>query len=189
MRGKGKRAFFLDRDGVINKSPGEGFVTCWEQFRFLPGVLDALRLLKKQKELVIIVSNQSVVGRGIISAGQLRRITQRMLRGITSAGGAVEEVYYCMHHPKKKCSCRKPLIRMLVKAQKKFSIDLKKSFMIGDEDKDIQMGHRAGCRTILVLSGKSRRIETKRWVVQPDRIEKDLLRAVQRVILLERNKK
>ena len=181
-----KRAVFLDRDGVINVSPGGGFVTDWKQFRFLPGVPKALRILKERRWMVIVVSNQSGVGRGIMTKGKLEEITWQMQEAVSQAGGRINAVYYCIHHPEDDCSCRKPKIGLLKRAARKFSIDLKRSFVIGDDERDILMGHRAGCCTVLVLSGKQTRRTIKRLSVSPHRVASTLLQAVRWIVSSDR---
>ena len=182
--GRNKRAaVFLDRDGVINVSPGEGgFVTQWNDFRFLPGALQALRLFKNRRRLVFVISNQSAVGRGLLSRARLRELSRKMEAAVFKAGGRITAAYYCPHHPKDECGCRKPAPGLLRRAARKFPVDLGRSFVIGDEEKDIQMGRRAGCRTLLVLSGKQNSSSSKRMKARPDRVEKNLLHAARWIV-------
>ncbi len=175
-------AVFLDRDGVINASPTTRFVTDWKQFRFLPGVLEALQRLKAHGKKVIVVSNQSAVGRGILTRNQLNDITQRMLQRVESAGGKIRAVFYCLHRPDAGCSCRKPKTGLLKKAAQRFGINLKRSFVVGDAEADIAMGLKAGCRAILVLSGKQTHASTRFMSVRPHRVVKDLDRAVRYIL-------
>ncbi len=175
-------AVFLDRDGVINVHPGDGFVTNIEQFKFLPGVLKALKKLHEYRQIVIVVSNQSAVGRGLMSMARLRAITRQMVRKVRMSGGCLHAVYYCPHHPKAGCFCRKPLIGLLKKASRRFSIDLKKSFVVGDDVRDIRMGHSAGCQTILVLTGKQTRKAARQFQQAPHRIVKNLSRATKWIL-------
>ncbi len=171
-------AIFLDRDGVINTPPETRYVDNWGQFQFLPDVLKTLHLLKKQGNRVIIVSNQAGVGRGIMTKRELTEITRKMLAAIREKEGRVDAVYYCTHHPDNDCRCRKPHTGLLKKAARRFPIDLKKSFFIGDSETDILTGRSAGCRTILVLTGRHTRKTAKHLVTQPDRISKNLSQAV-----------
>ena len=135
----GKSAVLLDRDGVINASPAGRYVTSWEEFHFLPGALPALRRLKNAGKTVLIVSNQAGVGRGILSRTKLDQITRKMLQAIRAAGGIVQTVYYCTHRPKAACACRKPKIGMLRKAAREHRLDLTRSFLVGDHEKDIEL--------------------------------------------------
>ena len=178
-----RRAIFLDRDGVINASPAQkGYITRWEEFRFLPGVLTALKSLKETGRKAIVVSNQAGVGRGIYPASQLKEITHRMLRSIRAAGGQVDAVYYCTHTPEAGCRCRKPRAGMLRKAARRFSISLEQSFVIGDNVTDIQMGKSARCRTVLVLTGVTGRNHLRRVTVKPDRVARNLREAVRWIL-------
>ena len=186
MRSK-KGAVFLDRDGVINVPPAGRYILGWDQFRFLPDVLKTLHRLRKHGDRVIVISNQSGVGRGIMTKRQLTDITRRMAAEIRKNGGHLDAVYYCTHHPEKGCRCRKPHPGMLKKAARRFPIDLKKSFFIGDSETDILTGRSAGCRTILVLTGRHNKKTAKHLVTQPDRISKNLTHAV-RWIMRERRK-
>ena len=175
----------MDRDGVINRPPIHRYITTWKEFRFIPGVLKALRTLASHGWTVVVVSNQSGVGRGHLKRSQLGRITRRMKQAVRQSGGKIQSVYYCIHRSEAGCACRKPKIGMLKKAAKKSSLDLTRSFVIGDQETDILMGRSAGCQTILVLSGKHRRIDVKGWSVRPGRIAKDLGEATRWI--LDRN--
>ena len=178
-------AVFLDRDGVVNACPTHRYITSWKEFRFLPGVLKALRTLALHGERVLIVSNQSGVGRGLLQDSQLRLITRRMAAAIRRAGGKVQSVLYCVHRAEEGCGCRKPRIGMLLRAARRCTIDLKKSFVVGDQETDILMGRSAGCRTILVLSGKHTRRSAKELTVLPDRISGNLEEAVHWILKQE----
>lgn len=173
---------FIDRDGVINKDPGGwtkvGYVTEWKDFLFVPGTLEALKILKKKGIKVIVASNQGGVNKGIYTQEQLNKVNDLMLKEIKKNGAEVEEVFYCVHKDEDNCDCRKPKPGMLEEAAKKYGVDLEKTYFIGDDKKDIGAGKRAGCKTVLVLSGKSKREDVKDWPEKPDHIFKDLLEAV-----------
>lgn len=179
---KDKSAVFLDRDGVINVAPEGRYVTSWKEFQFLPGVLSALHRLKRARKTVLIVSNQAGVGRGILPKKELDQITLKMLRAIRAAGGTVQRVYYCMHRPEAGCACRKPKIGMLRKAAQEHQLDLTRSFIVGDHEKEIQMGHHAGCRTVLVLSGTTGRAGARKMKNPPERIARNLNDAVRWIL-------
>ena len=181
-------AVFLDRDGVVNVSPGKGFITRWDNFRFLPGSLEALRLLKERRVKTLIASNQSAVGRGLMKPSRLDEITRKMLTKIEQAGGRVEAVYYCPHHPRDGCRCRKPKTGLLRQAARRFSIDLRRSFLVGDSRGDIAMGQRAGCTTLLVLSGKENKESLKELTSPADHVCANLLQAT-RWILRQKSKR
>jgi histidinol-phosphate phosphatase family protein len=142
-------AVFLDRDGVINVNRDD-HVKSWEELVFLPGALEGLQSLAVLPVLVIIVTNQSVVGRGIITQAQLNDIHARMLQVIQAHGGRIDRIYACPHAPWEDCACRKPKPRLLLHAQRDLGLDLSRSFLIGDRPADIEAGQAAGVRTILV---------------------------------------
>lgn len=171
-------AVFLDRDGVINRPPRQRYITAWEQFRFLPGSLQALRRLAQHRKSVVIVSNQAGVGHGLYPDRELKRMTRNMLSRIREAGGRIRAVYYCTHRPQDGCGCRKPKPGLLQRASRSFGIDLRKSILVGDNETDIHLGRTAGCRTVLVLSGVTRKTTARRLRPQPDHVAPDLLRAV-----------
>ncbi len=177
MRTQG--AVFLDRDGVINVSPKRRrYITRWGEFRFLPGTLSALKKLRAARRPVILVSNQAGVGRGLFSKADLEEITRNMLRMIRSAGGRIDAVYYCTHTPERRCPCRKPRTGLLRKAARRFSLDLGRSIIVGDNATDIEMGQHAGCRTALVLTGVTSRTAAKKLARPPDFIARDLNGAI-----------
>ena len=177
------RAIFLDRDGVINRYPGDKkYVTTWKGFRFLPGAKHAIAALHKAKFKLFIISNQAGVGKGIYAREKLDLITKNMLRQIRESGGNLDKVYYCIHRPEENCSCRKPKAGAIRLIAKKYPLDIKGSFFIGDTIRDIKTAHLAGCKSILVLSGKERLAGRESWEEQPDFIFKDLLHASRFII-------
>jgi len=147
-----RRAAFLDRDGVINRKAPEGqFITRWEYFEFLPGVMDAIRRLKQARFLSVIVTNQRCVDAGLLSIEALESIHSRMVTACAAAGAVIDAVYYCPHGRDSGCDCRKPLPGMLFRAAREHSIDLASSWMLGDSDADIEAGRSAGCKTARIL--------------------------------------
>lgn len=176
----------MDRDGVINASGRHRFVKSWDQFRFLPGVLTALKKLNADQRLCIVVSNQSGVGRKMMSKKNLSDLNRRMTQAIRASGGRMDAVYTCPHRPEDGCDCRKPRLGMIRRAMKRFPIDLSRSFMVGDNEVDIALGKAAGCRTILVLSGKLDKKTASDLSIQPDRIAQGLLSAVRWILKEER---
>ena len=148
-----QRAVFLDRDGVINKNRAD-YVKSWDEVEFLPGVLSALKELARSDFLVFVVTNQSPVGRGILSVDTLETMHQRMKTVIENQGGRIDEFYYCPHRPDEKCSCRKPAPGLLTAAAAKYDIQLEASLFIGDARSDMLAAVNAGCQPILVLSGR-----------------------------------
>ena len=172
------KVVFLDRDGVINKYPGDkAYVTSLGKFRFLPRAKKGIALLSKNGFKVFVASNQAGVGRGVYARTTLEAITARMLKGIEDSGGRIDKVYYCTHRKDAGCSCRKPKTGMLRGAGREFKFRLKGAYFIGDTIRDVLTAHAAGCKSILVLSGKEKSAGRKRWEAKPDFIFKDLLAA------------
>jgi D-glycero-D-manno-heptose 1,7-bisphosphate phosphatase len=172
------KVVFLDRDGVINKYPGDRlYVTSLKKFRFLPRVKQAVALLTGAGYKIFVASNQAGVGRGIYAQTTLDRITLKMLERIQKQGGKIDKVYYCTHRKEAACFCRKPKPGLLRAAAKEFKFNLKNAYFIGDTVRDIFTAKNAGCRSILVLSGKEKLANRKNWQVKPDFVFFDLLAA------------
>jgi D-glycero-D-manno-heptose 1,7-bisphosphate phosphatase len=144
---------FLDRDGVINYNRTD-HVKNWDEFKFLPGSLEALALLHKFSYRVFIITNQAVINRGTISEKVLHEIHQRMAEQVAKAGGWIEKVFYCPHLSEEKCLCRKPQPGLLWQATQEFGATTKGSWLVGDHINDIMAGSLAECRTLLVMSGR-----------------------------------
>jgi len=143
----------LDRDGVLNKKPPRAeYVRTWDEFEWLPGAKDALRLLKEAGYRVIVVSNQAGVARGAMTENALSLIHERMNAEVREAGGQIETIYYCPHDWDEGCECRKPKPGMLFQAQREFNLDLSRTLFIGDDERDGQAADAAGCRSVLVSS-------------------------------------
>ena len=173
---------FIDRDGVINRDPGgwtkTNYVTNWKDFHFIPGTLEALKILKDKGIKVVVASNQGGVNKGLYTKDELDKVTSHMLKEIKKSGGAIEEVFYCIHKDEDNCECRKPKPGMLEMASKKYGVDPKMTYFVGDDKKDILAGKKIGCKTVLVLSGKSSREMADTWEDKPDHIFENLLEAV-----------
>jgi D-glycero-D-manno-heptose 1,7-bisphosphate phosphatase len=146
------RAVFLDRDGVINRDRPD-YVKSWEEFEFLPGALEALRLLALGPRRIIVVSNQSAIGRGLVSREDVDRIHARMTEAVRGAGGRIDAIYYCPHRPDEGCPCRKPRPGLLRKAARELGLDLPGSLLIGDDLQDLETAVAAGVRPVLVRTG------------------------------------
>jgi D-glycero-D-manno-heptose 1,7-bisphosphate phosphatase len=146
-------AIFLDRDGVVNENRPD-YVKSWAEVAFLPGVFDALRRLAGTDLAVVLITNQSAVGRGIISREEATRINQLVVETIRTQGGRVDGTYLCPHHPDANCECRKPRPGLLLQAADELDLDLGRSYVIGDAITDMQAADAAGVRGILVLTGR-----------------------------------
>jgi D-glycero-D-manno-heptose 1,7-bisphosphate phosphatase len=151
-------AVFVDRDGVLIRDVDH--LTAASQIEVLPGVPEALRRLRDAGWAVVVVTNQSVVARGLVTENELRQIHRVMERQLRERGAILDAIYYCPHHPegtvaryRAVCDCRKPEPGMLLRAAKDLDLDLAVSVMVGDTPSDMQAGRRAGCRTVLIGPG------------------------------------
>ena len=147
-------AIFLDRDGVINKRTPSGFVLKWDEFEFLPGVVDAIKLINSRKIPIYVISNQSCVGRGLVTYDAVKDINDRMLKELEKQGAHIDQVYFCPHAPDAGCDCRKPRTGLFKAVAKTHKIDFPSSWFIGDSDTDIEAGKAIGCRTYLLKDGE-----------------------------------
>jgi D-glycero-D-manno-heptose 1,7-bisphosphate phosphatase len=148
-------AIFLDRDGVVNENRAD-YVKSWSEVAFLPGAFDALRRLAETDFLVVLITNQSAVGREIISHQEALDLNRRVVETIHAQGGRVDGAYLCPHHPDENCACRKPRPGLLLQAAKELDLDLGRSYFIGDAVTDMQAADAAGVKGILVLTGRGR---------------------------------
>jgi D-glycero-D-manno-heptose 1,7-bisphosphate phosphatase len=150
-------AIFLDRDGVINrKRPEDDYVKAWEEFEFLPGALEAVRLLSRVAQRLIIVTNQRGIALGRMDEQSLHQIHSRMLAAIRQAGGRIDAVYYCPHHSDA-CECRKPGIGLYQQAKREFpEIAFANALVVGDSIRDLEAASRLGCQAVLLAEGERR---------------------------------
>ena len=183
---EGTRALFLDRDGTINLDPG--YISRPEAVTLLPGAAAAIRRARDQGFLVVVVSNQSGVGRGIIQAETLPKINARLNELLQQeAGASVDYFACCTHHPDDLCSCRKPLPRLVYEAQAALGVDLRRSALIGDRLTDVATGKSAPVgSTVLVRTGDGREqeklLESRPVDERPDHVADDLSAAVDWVL-------
>jgi len=180
------QAVFLDRDGVICQNRSD-YIKSWSEFRFLPGAKESLAALSRLEVPIIVVTNQSVIGRNIVPAGVVDDIHHRMAAEIRACGGRIDRVLYCPHHPDQRCNCRKPEPGMLLQAAQELDIDLPRSYMIGDAATDLIAGQRVGCRAFLVLTGRGARQLWPALRVMRGRftITRNLMGAVNHILELE----
>ncbi len=147
-----QQVVFLDRDGVINRDSPD-YIKSWEEFEFLPKSIEAIRLFNLNGFATIIITNQSVINRNMVSREGLEYIHALMKKAVQSGGGEIKDIFYCPHIPEDGCDCRKPEPGLIYQAQKKYPIDLPASIMVGDSAKDIECARRAGCGlSVLVKS-------------------------------------
>lgn len=145
------KTIFLDRDGVINERIVGDYVKRIEEFKFLNGVIEAIRILKENKYRLIVITNQQGIGKGIMSKDDLEEIHSYMLKRIREGGGDIDKIYFCPHLEADNCKCRKPKTGMIDMALKDFpDINLKESFLIGDTNSDIDLARKVGIKSILV---------------------------------------
>jgi D-glycero-D-manno-heptose 1,7-bisphosphate phosphatase len=146
----GKPAVFLDRDGVINVRILDDYVRVWDDFRFLPGSLEAVRRLGEMGYPVVVITNQQGIGKGLMTEEGLREIHRRMLDAFKEKGGEIEAVYHCPHLAGDDCDCRKPGPGLILRAARDLDLDLPASYMVGDGISDVEAGVRAGCRPVFL---------------------------------------
>jgi D-glycero-D-manno-heptose 1,7-bisphosphate phosphatase len=151
--GQRRPAVFLDRDGVLNENRAN-YVRTWEQVAILPGVLDAMQRLATSQFAVVVVTNQSAVGRGLMSVEVLAAINQGIVQQVQQAGGRIDAVYACPHGPEEGCPCRKPRPGMLLQAAQDLDIDLARSVLVGDAVSDLEAALAVGSRPVLVRTGR-----------------------------------
>jgi D-glycero-D-manno-heptose 1,7-bisphosphate phosphatase len=176
-----QRAVFLDRDGTIVEDIG--YLHEREKIRFLPGAISAIKLLNQNHLNVIVITNQAGVARGFYTEETVTALHKYILDTLAEQDAVIDAFYYCPHHIegivekyRKACYCRKPNPGMIEKAANDLNIDLKESFVIGDNIKDIEAGQRAGCRTIL-LAGKPS-VDARDSLFKPHYVASDLYHAV-----------
>ncbi len=152
-----QKAVFLDRDGTINVY--KGFIRNHRDMELIPGIADEIRKINESGYLAIVVTNQPVIARGECSLEELAHIHEKMETLLGQEGAYIDDLFYCPHHPDKgfegerieykiDCECRKPKPGMLLQAAEKYNIDLAESYMVGDDDRDMEAGRRAGCKVV-----------------------------------------
>jgi D-glycero-D-manno-heptose 1,7-bisphosphate phosphatase len=179
------QAIFLDRDGVINHERAD-YVKSWQEFEFLPGSLTALSRLARLPQPIIVISNQSAIGRGLVTRETVDAIHYQLRATVEADGGRIDAFYVCPHHPDDGCACRKPKPGLLLQAAHDFELDLKQSVFVGDSRSDYQAAMAVGCRCILVTSGRQG-AQLRRWHA-PDKhlqIVADLSAAVSMLLILD----
>jgi D-glycero-D-manno-heptose 1,7-bisphosphate phosphatase len=179
-----KKVVFLDRDGTINRDSPD-YIKSRSEFKFLPGAVAAIGKLTAAGFTCMVVTNQSALARGLVSAAELHAMHTHMRDEIAAGGGRITDIFYCPHLPQDACTCRKPAPGLLLQAQQKYNIELSDAVMVGDSAKDIECGHAAGCgRTVLVKSGIDAAVEMQLRAKQitADYVAADLLEAVEWII-------
>jgi D-glycero-D-manno-heptose 1,7-bisphosphate phosphatase len=141
------RAFFLDRDGVLNRrAPAGDYVKSAAEFAWLDGAREGVRRLNGEGYLVLVVTNQRGIARGVMTADDVEAIHARAQRELNDAGARVDAFYVCPHSDEDRCLCRKPEPGLILRAAREWNVDLADSFLVGDDDRDLEAARRAGVR-------------------------------------------
>lgn len=169
------KAIFLDRDGVINEEVS--YLSNLDDFRFIDGTVEALKILKSLGYLLIVITNQAGVARGYFTEETLQQIHRKMKQALEDNNVPLDDIFYCPHHPDFTgiCECRKPLPGMILRAAEKYDIILDQSYMVGDTLGDIKTGYNAKCKTVLVMTGYGREEVKKISKIKPNLICENLL--------------
>jgi D-glycero-D-manno-heptose 1,7-bisphosphate phosphatase len=146
----GKPCIFFDRDGIVNELHAAGYVGKWENFHLQPGFVAALRTVAAKGYPAAVITNQPGVAKGLYSEEELNDLHGQFRAQLRTHGVDVLDIFYCPHFSADHCDCRKPKPGMFLQASKKHGIDLSKSWMIGDAEKDVEAGRGAGCKTLRV---------------------------------------
>jgi D-glycero-D-manno-heptose 1,7-bisphosphate phosphatase len=150
-----KKAVFLDRDGVLNRELDD-YAWKLEDFHILPDVLPALQQLQKKGYMLIVITNQGGIGKELFTFEDVERVHGYLRETLAKGGVKLDEIYYCFHHPiSGSCICRKPDSLLVEKAMARFNIDADKSYFIGDKERDILAGKKAGVKGILIEQNTS----------------------------------
>ncbi|SCY07532.1 D-glycero-beta-D-manno-heptose 1,7-bisphosphate 7-phosphatase [Desulfoluna spongiiphila] len=175
---------FIDRDGVINRDSPD-YIKTVDEFHFLPDSPEAFALLKARGLSAMVITNQSIIGRGWVTPETLSAIFKKMTKGIEKAGGSVDDIFFCPHTPDDGCPCRKPKPGLIMEACRTHDINPTTSVMIGDSAKDVLCGKAAGCAaTVLVRSGNAEKALADLAAAgqHPDHVADTLFDAVRWVI-------
>ncbi len=179
-----RKVVFLDRDGVINLDSPD-YIKSWAEFEFLPGSLEAIKLLTLNGFDAIVITNQSVINRKMVAIEDLDYIHNMIKNTVKSRGGEIKDIFFCPHTPEDGCDCRKPNPGLIYKAQQRYRIDIANTAMVGDSAKDIECARNAGCRyAVLVKTGNgiiAEKILAEKNIY-PDHVARDLLGAANWII-------
>lgn len=170
------RAVFIDRDGTLIEEVN--FLHRVEDLRYFPFTDHAIRLLKKNGFLVVLVTNQSGIGRGIYTEDDMHAVHEKIQADLSEK---LDAIYFCPHLPDEGCECRKPNLGMIEAACERFDIDLENSWMIGDKKLDVEFGFNAGVKPILVLTGYGK-ADVQKLNKKPEYVADNLLEAVKIII-------
>ncbi|NTV11300.1 MAG: D-glycero-beta-D-manno-heptose 1,7-bisphosphate 7-phosphatase [Zoogloea sp.] len=167
----------LDRDGVINYDSDQ-FIKSPEEWRPIPGSLEAIARLNEAGWRVVVASNQSGVGRGLFDMDMLNAIHEKMVKALAQVGGRLDAIFFCPHAADSTCSCRKPKPGMLLEIGSRFNVDMAGVPTVGDSLRDLQAGVAVGCAPYLVLTGKGEKTRLDPALPEGTRIFPDLAAVV-----------
>jgi len=145
----------LDRDGVIN-AESDAFIKAPDEWKAIPGSLEGIARLNQRGFRVVVATNQSGIGRGLLDMPAFNAINDKMLRALAQVGGRIDAIFYCPHLPDSGCACRKPRPGMLHEIGRRFSVDLANLPCLGDSLRDLEAAHAVGALPILVATGRGR---------------------------------
>jgi D-glycero-D-manno-heptose 1,7-bisphosphate phosphatase len=165
MRKSKSLVVLLDRDGIINRMRPD-YVKRWEEVEIIPGSLDTLARLSRGGCELIVLTNQSAIGRGLVTRETVDKIHDRMASLIEGRGGKIRDFLVCPHTPADACACRKPAPGLLIRARDELGVDLSNAVMLGDQLSDVEAARAAGCRAILIdPAGHRARKPTDGWTL------------------------
>lgn len=176
---KTRKVIFIDRDGVLNEDPIGDYVKSWQDFRFIPGTLQALKKLNNAGFDIVIISNQAGIGDGAYTETALKEITDNMLAELKKERIPIRGIYYCLHGKEADCACRKPKTGLFEQAARDIFFEPSQTYFIGDKVSDVQAGKNFGLRTLFVLTGHGKYDQARlKEGEQPERILTSLREAV-----------
>ena len=183
-------AILLDRDGTLNEE--NGHIITPDKFRLYSFAAEAVRLINESGRMALVLTNQSGIARDYLTEATLRKIHDLMEEKLRLQGARIDAIYYCAHHPEHgsppyrlDCDCRKPRPGLVKKAAMDFNLELNRCYVIGDRYRDIEAGHAAGARGVLVMTGLGRyeyESDRSHWPRQPDHVAENLLDAVKWIL-------
>jgi D-glycero-D-manno-heptose 1,7-bisphosphate phosphatase len=171
------KLIILDRDGVINRD-SDAFIKTPDEWKPLPGSLEAIAKLNHLGYRVVVCSNQSGIGRGLLDMAALNAINDKMYKALAQMGGRIDALFYCPHPAEANCECRKPKPGMFLDIARRFNADLTGVPAVGDSLRDLQASAAVGCLPILVLTGKGAKTQAAGGLPPGTRVYEDLAAAV-----------
>ncbi len=171
----------LDRDGVINQDSDQ-FIKNPSEWKPIPGSLESIAKLNHAGYRVVVASNQSGIGRGLLDMGALNAINDKMYRVLAQVGGRIDALFYCPHSAEANCDCRKPKAGMFIDISQRFNVDLAGVPSVGDSLRDLQAAASVGAQPMLVLTGKGTKTQTAGGLPEGTPVFADLAEAVRHIV-------